>query len=91
MKTIKIAYLHQKQAEEPAQSQAQQLLQLIKLYREQEEAYYSKLKFNQFAGSEKEVMMQTRKKLDNLIYTINLKQLKLCQTLNLLTVLQKQI
>ncbi len=53
-------------------SQATDLLELIKLYRHQEEAYFAKIKRNEFALNEKDKMMQTRKKLDYLLITIKL-------------------
>ncbi len=81
MKTIKIAYLQQKPAEPPQSNQAgpdagnvqiRQLLQLIKEYREKEEAFFDKIKRNEFAKDEKHHMMKCRQKLDYLLQTIQL-------------------
>jgi hypothetical protein len=51
--------------------QCRQLLQIVRQYREQEDQYYSKLKFNLPAFNEKEKLMQTRKQLDFLLHTFN--------------------
>lgn len=53
------------------EDQCRQLVHLIKLYREQEEAYHDKLRRNQFAVNEKDRLMHTRKQLDYLLHIIH--------------------
>lgn len=48
------------------------LLHLVREYRHAEDAYYEKLKRNQFAVNEKDQLMRLRKQIDFYMYTIHL-------------------
>jgi hypothetical protein len=47
-------------------------VEVVKLYRKQEEAFFDKIKRKEFAGDEKHHMMKTREKLDRILDTIKL-------------------
>lgn len=56
----------------PVPDQVRQLLEVVRLYRKQEEDYYSKVKRKEFAKDELHHLMKTKQKLDNLLLTIQL-------------------
>lgn len=50
--------------------QLKKLLELTKLYRQYEEAWFEKVRKKEFAVNEKDRMMATRRQLDQLLATI---------------------